>query len=156
MPAFDTVLQRLSLWPSVTTGYVALSSAAAPEQGMQPLSPTQMSACRQTGFVHSLAEGSTTSPIQKSPWSTKQADGCLALTDSCCAGFWLLKISIFILSCSCCVSLLLACNVAKASVFHSCFFLMLSSVSLLLHCIRMNWDLFCLFKSHFYKKCLRN
>lgn len=54
------------------------------------------------GFVYSLAESSATSPIQKSPWSPKQAGGCLALTDSCCAGSWLLKISIFILSCSCC------------------------------------------------------
>lgn len=116
------MLQRLSLWPSITTGYVALSSAAAPEHEMWPLSSTRMSARRQRGFVHSLAEGSATSLNQRSPWFPKQADGCLALTDSCCAGSQLLKISIFILSCSCCMSLLLVCNVAKASVFLCCFF----------------------------------
>jgi len=81
------------------------STAAAPEQGTQPVSPTQTSACRQEDLCTGLAESSATRPIQKSPWSSKQAGGCPALTDSCWPGSGLLKMSVFILSCTCCMCL---------------------------------------------------
>lgn len=81
------------------------STAAAPEQGKQPVSPTQMSARRQEDLCTGLAESSATRPIQKSPWSSKQAGGCLALIDSCWPDSGLLKISVFILSCTCCICL---------------------------------------------------
>lgn len=81
------------------------STAAAPEQGKQPVLPTQMSACRQEDLCTSLAESSTSRPILKSPSSSKQAGVCLALTDSRWPDSGLLKISIFILSCTCCICL---------------------------------------------------
>lgn len=133
------------------------STAAASEQGKQPVSPTQTSARRQQDLCAGLAESSATRPVQKSPWSSKRAGRCLALTDSCWPDSGLLKISIFILSCSCCMCLSAVSLQCGKGIYLSVlvfFFLMLSSVSLLFHCIWTNWDSFCLLKSHFCERIL--
>lgn len=146
------MLQWLSLWPSMTAGYVALSSAAHPEQEMQRLSPTQMSTRRQRICVQlsrelSYQPHSEISLVSQTGWWVP-------------CSYWLMLCRLLVAQDKhlySIVFLLSACNVAKASVFLCCFFfLMLSSVSLLLHCTRKNWDLFFMFKAHFYKKYLRN
>lgn len=66
------VIQKVSLCPSIATGNIS----AVPEQGRQPVSPTQI-AHRQQDSCTGFAESSATRPVQKSSWSSEQAGGAL-------------------------------------------------------------------------------